>query len=228
MYRPALSRLVFRVVGLLVIPILAALATACGAPEESKPRPLPEDPQTLSPGTYVSEEYEPSLSFRVGKGWSTAPPESPDDLLLIRAHDERRGVGFANAQDIYKPTKNGVPIVEDAPEDMVGWFRRHPYLQTSKPEPVTVGGVEGEQFDVVVGDLPQDYLGVCGRDCVATLGFSDGTSLDIYPEDKLHLIVLEDVEGETVVIGFGSPTSQFDEFAPMAQKVIDTVEWRSS
>jgi hypothetical protein len=55
MYRPALSRLVFRVVGLLVIPILA-LATACGAPEEANPRPLPEDRQALRPGTYRSEE----------------------------------------------------------------------------------------------------------------------------------------------------------------------------
>jgi hypothetical protein len=228
MYRPAWSRLVVGVVSLLVLPILVALATACGAPEESKPRPLPEVPQTLSPGTYVSEEFKPSLSFRVGKGWINVTPESPDDLLLVREHDEQRVVGFANPQDIYKPTKTGVPIVEDVPEDMVGWFRRHPYLRTSKPEPVTVGGVEGEQFDVVVGDLAQDYLGVCGRYCVATLVFSDGTSLEIYPNDKLHLIVLEDVKGETVTMGFGSPTSQFDEFAPAAQKVIDTVEWRGS
>ena len=55
MYRPALSRLVFRVVGLLVLPILA-LATACGAPppEEPKPRPLPEEQQELRPGVYRS------------------------------------------------------------------------------------------------------------------------------------------------------------------------------
>jgi hypothetical protein len=228
MYPLGLAKQALRL-GLLATLVILALS-ACGEGQEQAdwPHPLPEDVKVLRPGEYRSEEFKPSLSFRVGKGWSTAPPESPDDLLLIRAHDERRGVGFANAQDIYKPTKTGVPIVEDAPEDMVGWFRGHPYLQTSKPEPVTVGGVEGEQFDVVVGDLPQDYLGVCGRDCVATLGFSDGTSLQIYPKGKWHLIVLEDVEGETVVMGFGSPTSQFDEFAPMAQKLIDTVDWSSS
>jgi hypothetical protein len=111
---------------------------------------------------------------------------------------------------------------------MVGWFQHHPYLHTSTPEPVTVGGVEGEQFDVVVGDLPEGYLGVCGRDCVATLRFSDGTRLGIYSDGKVHLIVLEDVNGETVVMGFGSPASGFDEFAPAAQKVIDSVEWRDS
>ena len=44
----------------------------------------------------------------------------------------------------------------------------------------------------------------------------------------MRLIVLEDVKGETVTIGFVSPATEFDEFAPEAQKVIDTVEWGGS
>ncbi len=39
-------------------------------------------------------------------------------------------------------------------------------------------------------------------------------------------IVLEDVGGDTVVVGFLGPADEFDEHAPKAQKVIDTVEWR--
>jgi hypothetical protein len=39
---------------------------------------------------------------------------------------------------------------------------------------------------------------------------------------------LEDLEGETVTIGFFSRASEFGEFAPEAQKVIDSVEWRGS
>ncbi len=40
------------------------------------------------------------------------------------------------------------------------------------------------------------------------------------------MIVLEDVKGETVTIGFGADDPhQFDEIAPEAQKVLDTVEW---
>ena len=49
----------------------------------------------------------------------------------------------------------------DAPKDMVGWTQQHPYLQTSNPEPVTVGGVKGVKFDVVLGDRPQNYIGIC-------------------------------------------------------------------
>jgi hypothetical protein len=40
------------------------------------------------------------------------------------------------------------------------------------------------------------------------------------------VIVLEDVEGATVTIGFGADAPhQFDEIASEAQKVLDTVEW---
>jgi hypothetical protein len=39
---------------------------------------------------------------------------------------------------------------------------------------------------------------------------------------------LEDVEGETVTMYFGSLTAKFDEFAPEAQKVLDSVKWTDS
>ena len=231
MYRPALSRLVFRVVGLLVIPILA-LATACGAPEEAKPRPLPEDRQALRPGTYRSEEFKPSLSFHVGKGWSSSPflEEASDALQITRG--QTAGLGFANVQEVYKPTRTVSQIV-DAPKDMVGWFQQHPYLQTSKPEPVTVGGVKGLQFDVVVGDRPQYYIPTCtsivgNPNCVDLFRLSTGEPILLVEGDKAGIIVLEDVEGETVTIGFVSPASEFGEHAPEAQKVLESVEWRGS
>jgi hypothetical protein len=111
---------------------------------------------------------------------------------------------------------------------MVGWFQQHPHLQTDKPEPVTVGGVKGVQFDVVVEDLPEDYSGVCGSDCVGLFRLSTGIRVSLVEADKVRLIVLDDVKGETVTLGFVSPATEFDEFAPEAQKVIDTVEWRDT
>ena len=45
---------------------------------------------------------------------------------------------------------------------------------------------------------------------------------------KIRTIVLEDVKGETVIIGFAAPVSEFDHFAPEAQKVIDTVKWKGA
>jgi hypothetical protein len=224
MYRPALRRLALRV-GLLMLLLILALLTACGAPEEAKPRPLPEDRQPLSPGTYRSEEFEPSFSFTVGEGWTNEPLEASDELLITRG--ESAGLGFARLQNVYKPTTTGTPNLVDAPEDLVRWNRHHPYLRTSKPEPVTVGGVEGVRFDEVVAeDLPKDHYSVCGSDCVDISRLSSGSLLFIWEGDKVRVIILEDVKGETVTIGAGSPASEFDEFAPEAQKVLDSVEWR--
>src|ERR687893_697565 len=175
MYHPTPTGLALRMGMLLVMSILL-LVTACGSPEEAKPRPLPEDTRKLGPGTYRSEEFEPSLSFRIGEGWTNVPPEASDVLRLMRGETGRFGVG--NVREVYKPTAMGTSTVVEAPKDMVGWFQQHPYLQTNKPKPVTVGGVKGEQFDVVVEDVPEDYSGVCGADCVDL--FSSSTGFPVY------------------------------------------------
>jgi hypothetical protein len=211
--------------GLLVILVVLALSAGGGGEKQqaSRPRPLPEDEKALRPGVYRSEEFEPSLSFRVGKGWTNLPLEASDALFI--GHGETTGLGFVNAQEVFKPTKLNIV---DAPEDMVGWFQRHPYLQTDKLEPVTVGGVKGVQFDVVVEDLPEDYSGACGSDCVGLFWLSTGFPFSLVEGDKVRLFVLEDVKGKTVTIGFVSPATEFDEFAPEAQKVVDSVEWTGS
>jgi hypothetical protein len=217
--------------GLLVVVVVLALSTCGGGEKKAKVRPLPEDPKALRPGTYRSEEFNPSLSFHVGKGWSNAPPEAPDALFLARG--QTAGLGFANVQEVYKPTKTGNQNVVDAPKNIAGWLQQHPYLQTSKPEPVTVGGVKGLQFDVVVGDRPQYYIPTCTSmvgtpNCVDLFRLRTGEPILLVEGDKAGVIVLEDVEGETVTIGFVSPASEFGELAPEAQKVLDSVEWRGS
>jgi hypothetical protein len=218
--------------GLLVVLVVLALSACGGDEKKAKARPLPEDPKALRPGTYRSEEFKPSLSFHVGKGWSSTPLEEASDFLEI-TQGQTAGLNFVNVQKVYKPTKTGSAIVVDAPKDMVGWQQQHPYLQTSKPEPVTVGGVKGVQLEVVVGDLPQTYNPTCSTivgnpNCVDLIRLSTGEPIFLLEGVKVRVTVLEDVGGETVTIGFFSPTSEFEEFAPEAQKVIDTVKWGGS
>ena len=217
-----------RALALVMLAMLVVLVlSACGGDEKKvKARPLPEEPKALRPGTYRSEEFKPSLSFHVGKGWSSDPLEASDSLFIRRG--ETMGLGFVKPQEVYKPTKDEALQIVDAPKDLVGWFQHHPHLQTDKPEPVTVGGVKGEQFDVVVAHLPENYSSVCGSDCVGLIRLSTGSQAILAAGEKLRLIVLEDVQGETVILGFVSPASTFDEFAPKAQKVVDTVKWRDS
>jgi hypothetical protein len=228
------SRTVRRALGLVMLAALVVVAlAACGGTEkEAKPRPLPEDDKALQPGEYRSEEFEPSLSFRVGDGWTNVPPESSEFLAIQRG--VMGGVYFFRVKEVYEPARMGMPNVVEAPKDPKGWVawgRHHPYLRTSEPEQVEVGGVEGERIDVVVGDLPEDYRGRCGTDCV-DIGRVEGVpplKNDVFaPEDDKARVTFLDVEGETVTISISSPAIVFDDFVPEAQKVLDSVEWRGS
>jgi hypothetical protein len=82
----------------------------------------------------------------------------------------------------------------EVPQDLPCWFRRHPYLKTDELEQATVGGVEGERFDVAVGDLPAGHSAECGSGCVDLVRFSSGgRPLSLFEGYKLRLTVLEDV-----------------------------------
>src|SRR5215207_6827785 len=122
--------------------------------EEAKARSLPLYPteKALRPGEYHSVKFKPPLSFNVGKGWSNTANQL-SDYIELGQQGEIGFVTFANVKEVWKP---GTTNVVDAPKDLLGWLQHHPYLKTSKPQPVTVGGVKGEQLDVLV-DLPKDY-----------------------------------------------------------------------
>ena len=229
MNRTALMRFAFGV-ALLMVVILAL--TACGsgsAKEQARGRPLPQDPQALSPGEYHSVTFKPSLSFKVGKGWEIAAEQLSEYINLgYEGGIETHYLAFANVKEVSKP---GKLETVDAPKDLVGWLQHHPYLKTSKPKPVTVGGVKGVQLDVLV-DLPKDYAvdpecdpGECLH--IAPLS-NDQESAIFMAVNKRKVIVLEDVKGDTVMIWFAAPPDEFDEFGPKAQKVVDSVQWTGS
>jgi hypothetical protein len=55
-----------------------------------------------------------------------------------------------------------------------------------------------------------------------------GETISFFEDEKVRIILLEGVKGETVTIDFESLRPDFDEVAPKAEKVLDTVEWTSS
>src|SRR5215207_1841761 len=215
------------VVGLLGTLLVLAMSACGGAggQEEAKARSLPLYPteKALRPGEYHSVKFKPPLSFNVGKGWSNTANQLSDYIEL----GQQGEIGFvtvANVKEVWKP---GTTNVVDAPKDLLGWLQHHPYLKTSKPQPVTVGGVKGEQLDVLV-DLPKDYAvdpecdpGECLN--IAPLS-NDQESAIFMAGNKRKVIVLEDVKGDTLMIWFAAPPDEFDEFAPEAQKVVDSVK----
>jgi hypothetical protein len=211
-------------VGLLLALVILALSAcsggAGGQEQANKPRHLPEGsyPIALHPGEYRSKEFKPSFSFHVGKGWENNRLETSDKLAISRGGEGDPVLVFRNVQEVYDYDKTGTTLaVVKAPKDMVGWFQHHPDLEAEKPEPTTVGGVKGVQFDFVVSeDLPSDDI---------TLFKTTG---DLGKEYKFRAIILEGVKGKTVTISIGAHANDFEGFLAKAQKVLDSVKWTGS
>jgi len=182
---------------------------------------------SLPAGRYHTTEFEPSLSFRItGDDWrfegpsgALGDPEHPDYLFFQRVPAAE--IAFFNLRKlkgVYKPRGPAGEIEPvPAPDELVGWFQHHPYLETSKPEPISVGGVKGVQFDVVVVNLQK------GNHCLSIFALSTGGPSDACDFHKVRYIVLEDVKSVPVVIYYGD--ENFDEFVPVAEKVLQSVEW---
>ena len=224
------TRTVSQVLGAGMLTILILALTACGsgsAQEEAKPRPLPLYEKALRPGEYHSVKFKPPLSFEVGKGWSNNA-EQLSDWIQLSQQGEIGTLQFANVEEVFKP---GTTNVEEAPQDLVGWLQHHPYLKTSKPQPVTVGGLKGEQLEVLVDHLPKDP-GYCGEPsgCLDIFNQSGGDQIGYFGKNHnaRRVIVLGDVKGDTVVIWYAGPPDTFDKFAPKARKVVNSVRWEGS
>jgi hypothetical protein len=81
---------------------------------------------------------------------------------------------------------------------------------------------------VIVENLPETYPDPCAGDRMDIIRSSGLGAIAFLKYDKQRVIVLEEVKGETVTMGFSIPATEFDEFAPEAQKVMDSVKWGGS
>src|SRR5919107_66834 len=188
----------------VLVALTALVLSACGsgssAQEDAKSRSLPDKAYTaLAPGEYHSEEFKPAFSFRVGKGWQTpdaAIKETPERLILESTQEAKGGtlLIFRNPPEAYDSRKHKWVNVNSY-KDILSWFQHHPYLRTSNPEPVSVGGVKGVQLEThVTKDSPVDG--------VKSFSYSDGFSTTINRGEEGRTIIL-DMKGEAASIGFG-------------------------
>ena len=229
--------------GVLVV-LIALVLSACGGGadrgsehQQAEGHPLPKfDQASLPAGQYHTTEFEPSLTFRItGDDWrfegpsaTLGDPEHPDYLFIEKVPEAE--IGFYNLRKlrgIYQPkgqnrlTPEGSGELEPmpSPDELVGWFRHHPYLKTSKPEPATVGGFKGVQFDVVCANLHKKDT------AVEIFALSTGGPSVVFFLKQEHFIVLKDVNGVPVVIQYNDLKDHFDKFEPVVKKVLQSVEW---
>ena len=192
--------------------------------QQAKPRKFPLYGE-LHEGTYFTVKFQPAFSFRVvDRNWVVSGSEERTLVEIRQGVAGKSLLGFLSADQVFNPSKVRELDSMPAPEDLVAWLQKHPYLQTDDPQPATVGGVKGVRLDAVVASVPPTE---CGGNCLGLFTPSDRAyDWVVYEKEKLRFIVLEDVGGERVTIVAEAPAEEFEEFVPKAQRVLDSVEWK--
>jgi hypothetical protein len=231
-----------RFLALLVASLLAA--GACGddddedrsaatseAPTETSTEaaasePLPQAPGPVPPGTYTTAVFEPGVSFSLGRGWRVLAPETPTFATLVHGEDQDPLLAFVRPVRVFDPRRRyGGEVPEDAllpvPDDLVDWLARHPRLKTTEPKEVTVGGVRGEQIDISV----ESPYAACLEPCVMFFATGPDFFVQAVESQDIRATGLE-VESQQILIGILASERNFDELVPIAERVVQTVDFR--
>jgi hypothetical protein len=217
---------------------------ATGEPEGS----LADGP--LEPGTYTFEGFVEPITFTVGEGWEaeiglaaedTIGPAGEEETELTRFfalfHEDHpsASLGFLAPLRVVDPAKdwdqegNLVP----APDDLVAWMADHPLHEAEEPFDTTVGTLPAKAVDVLVAEVPENGWPYCGQ-CVLWFPLSvrseegplaagdDVWGEDLEGFDRLIVVV---VSGQQILVDVGATErNAFDEFVPIAEDVLATVE----
>jgi hypothetical protein len=188
---------------------------------------------------FVTTKFEPALSCKISESWTRMQTTRALRLSLYRGQEEGQFVSegdleFNSPRYVFDPSSPSEATKVSAPEnakEWLSWFQRHPNLDTSKPLSVSIGGASGKLIDVTASSIPENYPEkVCyGEPCVPLYPTIGGAMVAVPPdadEGKDRYIIV-DVRGETVVINVTAPPGKFDAFSPKAQKVLDSIEWKS-
>jgi class 3 adenylate cyclase/Tol biopolymer transport system component len=210
---------------------------------------LPQPTPTLAPGTtpgpqafhrgrlpagrYETAVFEPRFAFNVGGGW----------------------VGLVNYVDAFGAGHPGTPFGEidggriqvvyetpclDAPTRLIGpsarefiaFLQEHPYLKTSDPKAIIVGGRGGLAIDITVARalVPADCPGsplandpehpVWKHEYLFDLG---GGSVWLRLNDRVRILSIDSTSGPALTFVVESSPEDYDTFLPMAQEVLDSL-----
>jgi uncharacterized protein YjbI with pentapeptide repeats len=178
---------------------------------------------------FVTTKFEPALSYSISESWVATTETTGELTLSLHLGPENGDLIFTSPSHVFDPSSPSEPTKVPAPEnakEWLSWFQRHPNLETSKPVPVSVGGASGMQIDVTASSTLEDYpRNICGpTPCVRLWG-----PVSSYPseEGSKDRYIIVDVGGQTVIINVFAWSGKFEAFSPKAQKVLDTVEWKS-
>jgi hypothetical protein len=210
----------------------SAVPTTSVAPSTAQPTRLIGVAKRLDAGAYVYDFALPHVTLRVPASWylSEAMPRHfglhPDDVLV----DESLRVWFDMRVASPDPACPEEPAsgVGHSAADLVTAFRANPGVVATAPEPVSIGGLDGQVIDV---GLAPSWKAACpftnGAPSVPL--FLDDNVPDepafwgITGPERLRLMVLDDRNGSNVVVMIDSTSgTTLDALEATAKPVLDT------
>jgi hypothetical protein len=210
----------FRLSKLFFVVVLFALV-AC-QPQATPPAPTAIPPTTVSPTTtptaasvagetsFSSKGYKLHMSVSFGPDWHIA--DDYTDLVTVQATKADWNVGFnivtnATVADPVTGARNPFP------EDFASWIKSDKDFKAGTPTDVTVAGIKGLQIDATpVSTSKKDFL------------YNSANQWNIVPRPEgWRFILLNDVNGERLLILIIAPADEFKVAVEQAQPILDSV-----
>lgn len=194
---------------------------------------LLDEPQVspLPAGTYRTDIFEPAFTFTVADGLHLVY-QAEFRIELSRSttvlDPSEFGMSVERLEGYSIPDDPLVPWGEEPaalplPDDVVGWLTEREHVETSPPEPVEVGGLEGSTFTYQVGDLPD---GTCPlSDCLVFLLPPDWEWSVHDEHDAGRMWILESDDGPLLIDAFVAAGEDVEAFLATADQIVDSIEF---
>lgn len=159
----------------------------------------------MTPGTYTSRLFEPTLTIELGEGWFRRDAGSERVQNIRRGEDGGQDVTFISGIDFIECGNSGVVEPPDA-STVVDLIFGMPKLDASQPAEVQVGTLLGTEVRLAAtgGPLPDDaWERLPDFGCVISLGEvaypGDSGWVELTRDMTMQLVLL-DVDGKVVLI----------------------------
>jgi len=207
-----------------VLILVSVLLSACAPAATPAPTAVPPTaiPSTATPTvapdqeqtTFSSDKCQLPMSISFGPEWRVAE-DFADEIVLVGGTQAYDGVElvfmFVKDAKIADPASTATM---PWPDDFVAYLHSNQYLEVGEPMPITVGGVNGVQIDVSNKNIGQKRIFIA----LKTTGW-----LYLDADQSWRFIILDDVNGQRLLIGTTEAPEGFSVATELAQKVIDSV-----
>ena len=202
---------------MLVSVLLSACASVATPPDPisvpSTVVPIVASDQSLT--TFSSKIYKLHMSVSFGSDWHVI--DDFTDLVTVAGTQKDWNAGFnivTNAKLADPVSGAQIPF----PVDFASWIKSNPDFKTDEPIEITVGGIKGQQIDATpMPPKQKDFL------------YMSGTKWNIIPSaEQWRFILLNDVNGERLLIFLIAPADQFKDAVQQSQSILDSVAFTTT